>query len=143
TGAPMPAGADTIVPVELTDGALDRVQIREPRDLGSHVRRAGDDLATGDLVLRAGTRLTARHLGAAAAAGHGVLALHARPRVAVISTGSELVPPGTPLQHGQIPESNSHVLVASVAEAGCTPVRVASVPDDEAAFRAALADISP
>ncbi|GAB2605563.1 molybdopterin molybdotransferase MoeA [Pseudactinotalea suaedae] len=143
TGAPLPDGADAIVPVEATDGGTSSVAIRRPAATGAHVRRAGDDLTVGDLVLRAGTRLTARHLGAAAAAGHGILDLHARPRVAVISTGSELVEPGRPLAFGQIPESNSHVLAASVAEAGCLPVRVAAVPDEEDALRETLASLSP
>lgn len=143
TGAPLPDGADTIVPVEATDGGTSTVAITEARALGAHVRSAGDDLAAGDLVLRAGTRLTARHLGAAAAAGHGELEVHARPRVAVISTGSELVEPGQPLAFGQIPESNSHVLAAAVAETGSVPVRVAAVPDDEGALREVLARLSP
>jgi molybdopterin molybdotransferase len=143
TGAPLPEGADAVVPVEATDGGTTRVAIREPRTPGDHVRSAGDDLTVGDLVLRAGTRLTARHLGAAAAAGHGALEVHSRPRVAVISTGSELVEPGQPLAFGQIPESNSHLLAAAVAETGCVPVRVAAVPDDEDALREVLARLSP
>ena len=143
TGAPMPAGADAVVPVEVTDGGTERVVVRRPSAVGTHVRRAGDDLATGALVLRAGTRLTARHLGAAAAAGHGLLDVHARPRVAVVSTGSELVRAGEPLAHGQIPDSNSHLLAAAVAEAGCVPERVSAVPDDEDALRATLAEVSP
>ncbi|WP_420111666.1 gephyrin-like molybdotransferase Glp [Pseudactinotalea sp.] len=143
TGAPLPDGADAIVPVEATDGGTETVTIRAAAARGAHVRGAGDDLAVGDLVLRAGTRRTARHLGAAAAAGHGTLDTHARPRVAVISTGSELVEAGRPLAFGQIPESNGHVLAASVAEAGCVPVRVPAVPDDEAALRETLARLSP
>ena len=143
TGAPLPAGADAIVPVEATDGGTRTVTIRTSAPPGMHVRHAGDDLAVGDPALRAGTRLTARHLGAAAAAGHGTLEVHARPRVGVISTGSELVEPGAPLAFGQIPESNGHVLAASIAEAGCSPVRVPVVPDDEATLRDALTRLAP
>lgn len=143
TGAPLPEGADAIVPVEATDGGTSAVTIREPAAPGAHVRGAGDDLAVGNLVLRAGTRLTARHLGAAAAAGHGLVEAHRRPRVAVISTGSELVAAGSPLAFGQIPESNSHVLAASVVEAGGIPIRVPAVADDEATLRETLAQISP
>ncbi len=143
TGAPMPDGADTVVQVEATDGGTSRVRIDEPRTVGTHVRDAGDDQQVGDLVLPAGTRLTARHLGAAAAAGHGTVEVHSPPRVAVISTGSELVEPGMPLAFGQIPESNSHVLAASVIESGGEPVRVPNVADDEDALRSLLAEISP
>lgn len=143
TGAPMPDGADAVVQVEATDGGTETVAIHEPRDAGTHVRNAGDDLAVGDLVLRAGTRLTARHLGAAASAGFGELPVHARPRVAVISTGSELVPAGEPLDFGQIPDSNSHVLAGSVLEAGCEATVVTSVSDDEDELRDALATLSP
>lgn len=143
TGAPMPDGADTVVQVEATDGGTVRVSITEPRETGTHVRRAGDDLAVGDLVLRAGTRLTARHLGAVAAAGLGELPVHTRPQVAVLSTGSELVPAGESLDFGQIHDSNSHVLAASAAEAGCEVVHVGSVADDEDELRDTLARISP
>ena len=143
TGAPMPEGADAVVQVEATDGGTDHVRISEPREVGMHVRHAGDDLALGDLVLRAGTRLTARHLGAAAAAGFGEVPVHAQPRVAVVSTGSELVRAGEPLAFGQIHDSNSHVLAASVLEAGCEPVRVPAVADDEGALRELLAQLSP
>ena len=143
TGAPLPEGADTVIQVEATDGGTDHVSVHEPRAAGTHVRRAGDDLAIGDLVLRAGTRLTARHLGAAAAAGLGELPVHATPRVAVISTGSELVPAGQPLAYGQIPDSNAHVLAASVLEAGCEVNQVGVVPDDERELRDTLERISP
>ncbi|MFV0427149.1 MAG: gephyrin-like molybdotransferase Glp [Beutenbergiaceae bacterium] len=143
TGAPMPVGADTVIPVELTDGGTSSVLIYDQRSAGSHVRGAGDDLRQGDLVLRAGTRLTARHIGAAAAAGHGVLTVHRRPKVAVISTGSELVTPGAKLEHGQIPDSNSYVLAAAATEAHCDTVRVGALVDDEAAFADILAQLSP
>lgn len=143
TGAPLPEGAEAVVPVEATDGGTRTVAIREPTTTGAHVRAAGDDLTVGDLVLQSGTRLTARHIGAAAAAGHGLLEMHTQPRVAVISTGSELVEPGQPLAFGQIPESNSHVLAASVAETGCVPVRMTAVSDDAGALRDLLARTSP
>lgn len=141
TGAPLPDGADTIVQLEATDDGTDVVEILQSRAVGTHVRGAGDDVAAGQVVLVAGTRLTARHLGAAAAAGRGELEVHLRPRVAVISTGSELVEPGADLEHGQIPDSNSHVLAAAVAEVGGDVVRVPAVDDDEAALAAVLADV--
>ncbi|MFV0253615.1 MAG: gephyrin-like molybdotransferase Glp [Beutenbergiaceae bacterium] len=142
TGAPVPAGADAIIPVELTDGGTSNVAIMRANQVGAHIRHAGDDLTTGELVLTAGTRLTARHLGAAAATGHGVVTVHRRPRVAVISTGSELMPPGTPLQHGQIPDSNSFVLAASAAETHCEVTRVGALVDDEAVFAQTLTDLA-
>lgn len=142
TGAPMPTGADTIVQLEATDGGTERVRIDEPRSPGTHVRPAGEDLAVGDVVLTAGTRLTARHLAAAAAGGYGSVPVHARPRVAVLSTGSELVAAGEPLEFGQIPDSNSHLLAASVAEVAQV-VTTGSVPDDAAALRDALGRTSP
>ncbi|CAM3643278.1 gephyrin-like molybdotransferase Glp [Occultella aeris] len=143
TGAPMPPGADAVVPVEDTDAGTTTVTITAEPAEAAHVRRAGDDLAPGELVLRAGTRLTARHLAAAAGAGHGTLTVHPRPRVAVISTGTELVDPGTTPAWGQIPDSNSYLLAQSVTEAGGTPVRIGAVPDDEAEFARLLAEVSP
>ncbi|MBZ2199188.1 molybdopterin molybdotransferase MoeA [Occultella gossypii] len=143
TGAPMPPGADAVVPVEDTDAGTTTVTISAEPAEAAHIRRAGDDLAPGDLVLRAGTRLTARHLAAAAGAGHGTLAVHPKPRVAVISTGTELVDPGTAPAWGQIPDSNSYLLAQSVTEAGGTPVRIGAVPDDESEFARLLAEVSP
>ena len=139
TGAPVPPGADAIVPVELTDGGTALVRVREPVDPGTHVRRAGDDVREGAVVLAAGTLLAERHVAAAAAVGIALLSVHRRPRVAVLSTGSELVPPGEALDRGQIPDSNSFLLAAAVAAAGCTAIRLAAVPDDADLLRAALA----
>lgn len=143
TGAPTPHGCDAIVPLEATDESTSEVRIEEAPALGAHLRRAGEDLSPGDLVLTAGTRLGARHIGAAAAAGHGTLAVHARPRVAVISTGAELREPGTALAPGQIPDSNSYVLAAAVTQTGGTPLRIGALDDDEAALRETLERVSP
>ncbi|UFU07235.1 molybdopterin molybdotransferase MoeA [Ruania halotolerans] len=143
TGAPMPAGADAIVPVEYSDGGTTETRLTLAPEPGRHLRRAGEDLAAGDLVLPAGTVLHARQIAAAAAAGHGALTVHPRPRVAVISTGSELVTPGSTPRGGQIPDSNSYLLARLVAEAGAEPVRIGAVPDDEAEFARVLAEVSP
>ncbi|SEE93195.1 gephyrin-like molybdotransferase Glp [Ruania alba] len=143
TGAPMPAGADAIVPVEYSDGGTTQVRLTLAPDPGRHLRRAGEDLAAGDLVLQAGTLLGARQVAAAAAAGHGSVTVHPRPRVAVISTGTELVTPGTAPVGGQIPDSNSYLLARLVTEAGAEPVRIGAVPDDEDAFARVLAEVSP
>ena len=130
TGAPLPPGADVVVPVELTDGGTDVVEIRDSPGAGTHLRRAGEDIAAGDVALSAGSPLGAAQLGLAAAVGLTELPVRRRPRVLVLSTGSELVAPGEPLAPGQIYESNSLLLAAAVEEAGGLPRRLHFVPDD-------------
>ena len=130
TGAPLPAGADVVIPVELTDGGTDMVEIRDVPPAGSHLRAAGEDIAAGTVALTAGSPLGAAQLGLAAAVGITTLPVRRRPRVLVLSTGSELVAPGEPLLPGQIYESNSALLVAAVEEAGGEARRLHFVPDD-------------
>jgi molybdopterin molybdotransferase len=139
TGAPIPPGADAVVPVELTDGGRHRVQIYAPRSPGDSVRPAGGDVADGEEVLPAGTVLGSAQVGVAAAVGYAELPVHRPVQVLVLSTGSELVMPGTPLQHGQIYESNGTMLAAAVREAGGQAQLMHFVPDDVAALEAALA----
>lgn len=139
TGAPLPAGADAIVPVEATDGCTERVTVRAASKSGQHVRRAGEDVEAGTTVLRAGQVLTPAALGLAAALGLSELTVVPRQRVLVMSTGSELVAPGTPLQPGQIYESNAVMLAAALRDAGAEVVTSAMTSDDVALFRAALA----
>ena len=138
TGAPVPPGADAVVPVEHTDAGRDVVRIALAVAAGTHVRRAGEDARPGDLVLAAGTELGPQQIAAAAAAGFARLGVHRRPRVAVLSTGSELTAPGEPLRRGQIPDSNSYLLAAAVRAAGGKPVRIGAVPDDAATLRRVL-----
>ncbi len=138
TGAPLPPGADVVIPVELTDGGTATVEIREAVPAGRHLRTAGEDVAAGDVVLRAGAPLGAAQLGVAAAVGLGELPVRRRPRVLVLSTGSELVAPGRPLLPGQIYESNSALLAAAVEEAGGTARRLHFVPDDVDRFLATV-----
>ena len=142
TGAPVPDGADAIVPVEQTDGGKPgaAVQIRVAPRPGQHVRRAGEDVTVGTTVLRAGHVLTPAALGLAAALGLTGLTVRPRLRVLVVSTGSELVQPGTELRPGQIYESNAVMVAAAVREAGGTVVGTATAADDVAAFRTLLAD---
>ena len=135
TGAPVPADADAIVPFEDTAGGLadslsTAVVRRAPRGPGAHIRRAGEDIAAGARVLAPGVPLGPRQLAALAAAGIAEVPVAPRPRVVVVSTGSELVAPGSALRHGQIPESNGILLAGLVAEAGAEPV-ARRVVDDE------------
>lgn len=139
TGAPIPPGADAVVPVELTDGGNDHVMIYAPRAPGESVRLGASDVRAGEEVLAAGVVLGPAQLGVAAAVGYAELPVHRPVRVLVLSTGSELVEPGTPLKHGQIYESNATMLAAAVREAGGQARLMRFVPDDVAALEAALA----
>ncbi|MDJ0322317.1 molybdopterin molybdotransferase MoeA [Cryobacterium sp. PH31-AA6] len=136
TGAPLPDGADAVVPIEDTDhgGLYFASVLREPEP-AAHIRRAGEDARAGDIVLTAGSVLWPTRLAAAASAGRSSLLAQPAPRVAVISTGSELVTPGEVPRRGQIPDSNSYLLAAAVAEAGGVPIRIGAVPDDENTLR--------
>ena len=140
TGAMMPAGADAVVPVEWTDGGISAVSITRQPDLGAHVRRSGEDVAAGEVVLPAGTHLGAAQIGLAAAVGRSRLLVRPRPRVVVVSTGSELVEAGQPLSPGRIADSNSPALTAAAIEAGAIAYRVGIVPDDPRTLASTLED---
>jgi molybdopterin molybdotransferase len=130
TGAPMPAGADAVVPVEWTDGGTTAVRITKPAPPGHYIRRVGEDVTAGRRVLPAGTPLGAAQVGMLAAVGRARVAVRPRPRVVVLSTGSELREPGTQLGHGEIWDSNSYMLAAAVAEAGAAGAREATLADE-------------
>jgi molybdopterin molybdotransferase len=140
TGAAVPAGADAIVPVEQTDAGLDRVRLSAAPAVGAFVRRVGEDVRAGDVVLPAGTVLGAPQIGVAAAVGCSTVPVRRRPRVLVLSTGSELVAPGTPLRPGQIYESNGPMLAAAVEDAGGSAELLRFVPDDVEQFLGRLGE---
>ncbi len=143
TGAPVPADADAIVPFEDTAGgladSLGTVEVRRaPAASGAFIRRRGGDTRAGDIVLSAGERLGPFALAAAAAAGVAELEVHRRPRVAVVSTGSELVVPGVVPGRGQTPDSNSTLLTGLVADADADVTVISSLRDDANAIHALL-----
>ncbi|AWH93653.1 molybdopterin molybdenumtransferase MoeA [Dietzia lutea] len=141
TGAPVPEGADCVVPVEdtrVSDAGPTAVLVAAPRSPGEFIRRPGDDVRVGDVVIDAGVRLAARHLAAAASLGESGLDVRPRPRVGVVATGSELVAPGRPLGPGQIWESNSITLAAALKACGCEVTTTTISGDDRGEFTAAL-----
>ncbi|MHA6785605.1 molybdopterin molybdotransferase MoeA [Pseudonocardia saturnea] len=140
TGAPMPVGADAVIPVERTDGGTGQVALRHAPEVGTHVRAVGEDVEAGRVVVTAGTVLQAAQIGIAAAVGCAELPVRRRPVVLVLSTGSELVAPGTPLRPGQIYESNGPMLAAAVEEAGGLAELLRFVPDDVEQFLARLGE---
>jgi molybdenum cofactor synthesis domain-containing protein len=140
TGAPMPAGADAVVMVErtATDGA-DGVLVQMEVVGGLHVRAAGGDLTTGEVVFPAGTRLAAAHVGVLRSVGATTVQAFPRPRVGVLSTGDELVESG-PLEPGKIRDSNRPMLLALAREAGMEAVDLGRAPDDEDTITRMLED---
>lgn len=152
TGAPLPSDADAIVPVEDVTGGIEHgltaeppatIEVLQAPSEAAFVRRTGSDVRVGDTVLTEQRVLGARDLAAAASAGVSHVLVRPAPRVGVLSTGSELRPAGSPLQRGEIHDSNSVLLTALITEAGGVPVPLGVVPDDEDAFRALLTDAAP
>ncbi|MBO8188426.1 molybdotransferase-like divisome protein Glp [Streptomyces spirodelae] len=159
TGAPLPPGAEAVVPVEWTDGgtgggpadampahsaapqgATGQVRVHRPVQARQHVRAKGSDVKAGTVALNAGTVLGPAQVGLLAAIGRGTVTVRPRPRVVVLSTGSELVTPGEPLGPGQIHDANSFVLTAAARAAGAIPYRVGAVTDDADSLRATIED---
>jgi molybdopterin molybdotransferase len=159
TGAPLPPGAETVVPVEWTDGGLGegpvsgmrarslapegaegQVHVYRPAEARAHVRAKGSDVRAGDRALEAGTVLGPPQIALLAAIGHGTVRVRPRPRVVVVSTGSELVQPDEQLGSGQIYDSNSFALTAAARDAGAIAYRVGAVADDADTLRATIED---
>jgi molybdopterin molybdotransferase len=138
TGSLMPQGADTVLLQEDAGRDGERVIVHEAPEPGRHIRRAGQDFAAGEILIPAGRRLTARDVGLAAAANHPWLAVHRRPRVAILSTGDEISLPGDPLAPGGIVSSNGTALAALVRGAGAEPVLLPGARDDWDSLAAAI-----
>lgn len=139
TGAPVPAGADAVVMqehTELADEGL--VRFNEPVSLGQNIRRAGEDIAVSQPVLSTGTRLTAAAMGVAASVGAATVSVYRPARVAVLTTGNELVMPGQPLPAGAIYNSNRHTLRGLVQSCGAQAADLGVIPDDLLQTRQAL-----
>ncbi len=139
TGGAVPEGADSVVQIERVVEKDNEIDVVEPVPVGANVRPPGGDVRSGDALLRTGTRLGAAQIGALAAAGATEVTCARRPVVAVLSTGTELRPPGVPLGPGQIYESNGPMLAAAFEAAGARVEPMPSVLDDEEAHRRALA----
>jgi len=135
TGAPMPAGTDTVVIQEDAERHGDRVRVLEGARRGRYVRREGLDFAAGDALLQVGQRLTARDIGLLAAMNRPWLFVRRRPHIGILSTGDEIVMPGDPIGPHQIVSSNSLALSAMVAASGGVAVSVGNAPDDPEALR--------
>jgi molybdopterin molybdotransferase len=130
TGAPVPAGADCIVPIENCDVVGETVRIVAGSPEGKHVRPAAEDVRAGEVLLKEGSRLGAPELGLLASAGFSHPLVHPRPRVVVLSTGDELVAPGQAPEFGQIRDSNAYLLFGALREAGAVPVMAGIVRDE-------------
>jgi molybdopterin molybdotransferase len=131
TGAPIPAGADAVVPKENTESRdKDLVRIFEAVGERRHVRPRGEDVREGDVLVPAGNRLSAGELGLLANAGVPHPLVHPRPRVIVLSTGDELIPPTEQPRFGQVRDSNAYTIFGALREAGATPVLAGIVKDD-------------
>jgi len=138
TGAPMPEGADSVVPVEDTSRGEDWVEVAAPLRAGIHIRLAGEDLREGQRLVPAGQGLRPGDLGVLAAAGIPTVAVHPRVRVAVLTTGDELVDVSEEPGPGRIRDANIHAVCAQVAACGATPVPFPRVPDDRATLLGVL-----
>jgi putative molybdopterin biosynthesis protein len=138
TGGMVPRGADAVVMIEHTDTnsseGRPEIELRRPAAPGQFIAYAGSDIARGETVLRAGQTLTSREIGMLAGVGHVTVQVWRKPRVAVISTGDEIIPPGKPFRTGAVYDSNAAILGAAIEEAGGSPKQLGIAPDDEAAL---------
>jgi molybdopterin molybdotransferase len=138
TGAPVPQSADTVVRVEDTSAEGDVVTVAVGAERGANVRLAGEDVRAGDGVLRRGRRLVPADVGLAASVGRTLLLVHRLPRVAILSTGDELVEADQPVKPGQVVNTNAYALAAAVRETGAVPVPLPIARDTRQEIRAAF-----
>ncbi len=138
TGGVIPRGADAVVMVEYTMPRDGGIQVLRSVAPGNAISFAGTDIAAGETVLQRRTRLTSRETGVLAAIGYDRVPVFRRPRVAVLSTGDEIIPPGARMSVGKIFDSNAAILADAVREIGCEPVRLGIVPDDAGRIQAVL-----
>ena len=139
TGGVVPRGADAVVMVENTSGWGEEFGLKKAAEAGQNLRPAGEDVREGEVILRAGTEVGAPEIALAATQGYGGLPVYRKPKVVILSTGSELVEPGTrELSPGEIFDSNSFALLAQALEAGVDARRMVSASDDANALRAAM-----
>ena len=138
TGAPVPEGADTVIRVEDTRAAGSRVEILEGDDLAANIRRRGEDMKLGEKLIAAGTELGPGELGVLATVQRSFVPVHRRPRLAILSTGDELVEIDEPLEPGRIVNSNTATLAAMARAHGAEPVMLPVAPDDEDCIREAV-----
>jgi putative molybdopterin biosynthesis protein len=138
TGAPLPEGADAVVMVEQTSRQGDKVLVRRPVVRGENIRAAGSDIHKNETVLKKGRVLGSREIGALAAIGLTEVTVYKRPRVAVMSTGAEVVAPGEALPPGKIYDINAHTLSAAVLESGGKPINLGIIPDKKDKLTQAL-----
>jgi putative molybdopterin biosynthesis protein len=138
TGAVMPRGADAVIMIEHTDAVGQILFVRRPTTPGANLTFAGTDIGRGETVLRRRDFLTARETGVLAALGLAEVAVVRRPRVGILSTGDEIIPPGTPMRSGLVFDSNATVLADAVRELGGEPVPLGIVPDDRAVLQQTL-----
>ena len=138
TGGVVPGGADAVIQLELVADSGNAIKVGESVAEAANIRPRGADVRAGDLAVEAGTRLSARHVGALGAAGVASVSCRSQPVAAVLATGSELQRPGEPLEPGQVYEANGTLLAAALADAGAHVASVSSVADDEGEHRRAL-----
>ncbi|MDC4232173.1 molybdopterin molybdotransferase MoeA [Actinomyces sp. B33] len=140
SGAPLPSAADAVIALDFTDHGLARVRVRTQPAIGENIRRRAEDVAEGDVVLRAGTRVGARQVALLAGVGRSRVLVHPRPRVVILSIGDEIVEPGRPARPGTVFDANGHALSTAIADAGAQTFRVAAVPDERHALRETIED---
>lgn len=140
SGAPLPEGATAVLPVEATNHSRTEITVDSVLYDGENVRLRSSDLAAGDVIVKAGTRVGPRQIGLIAAAGYSRVVVHPAPRVVIMAVGDELIEPGRPISPGQVYDADSHAIASAVKDAGGEVYRVGAVPDTHTTLRTAIED---